>query len=88
VEVQPWANLVQPDAGPDTTMFTFFRPGHPPVRVKLGEMIRDVAALPRTVSHRRWARTFGYDQDGRFHVRTIENRHIIFDPRTGHPIAR
>lgn len=88
VDVQPWANLVERDAGPGTTIFTFFRPDGPPVRVSLGDMIRDIPALPRTVSHRSWARTFGYDGRGHFQVDTVEGRRILFNPGTGRPVAR
>jgi hypothetical protein len=87
VEIQPWANLVERSAGPPTIILTFFRPDGPPVRVRLGEMIRNVAALPLTVSHRRWARTLGYDGRGHFQVDTVEGRRILFDPQTGRAIV-
>lgn len=88
IEVQPWANLVEPDAGADTVIFTFHRPGSTPVYVRLGAMIRNVSALPATVSHKSWARTFGYDGHGRFQVDTVEGHRIRFDPATGRPVAR
>lgn len=85
VEVQPWANLVDSDAGPETVIFFFHRPGARPVPVRLGDMIRNVAALPRTVSHRSWARSFGYDGRGHFQIDTAEGRRILLDPATGRP---
>lgn len=87
VAVQPWANLVEANAGPATTMLTFYRPNAAPVPVSLGEMIRDVPALPRTVSHRHWATMLGYD--GRYYiVDTVEGRTIRFDPHSGRPVTR
>lgn len=86
VDIQPWANLVEMNAGRGTTIFTFYRPRAAPVSVTLGQMIRNVAALPRTTSHRNWARTFGYDGLGHFQVDTVEGRRILFDPRTGRPV--
>ena len=77
------ANLLALDAGPRTVMLTFHRPGRTAVRVSLGQIIRDISGLRRTVSHRSWASSFGYDAGGRFVVNTTEGRTFTFDPLTG-----
>ena len=88
VELYPGSNLLDAAAGPDTTVLTFHRPNQAPTRVALAQVIRNPAALPRTVSHRRWARAYGYDGRGRYLLETVEGRQLLFDPQTGRPTVR
>ncbi len=70
-------------ADPGRVMFVFYARERELARVTLGQLIRNVPQLPRTVSHLRWARSFGFAPDGKFVIRTEENREFTFDPATG-----
>ena len=85
VEIYPGLNLLSPEAGPDTIMLAFHRPGLPPVRVRLRDVIARPSALPATVSHRQWASAYGFDGRGSFLLETAEGRSLRFDPATGRP---
>lgn len=88
VEFYPGSNLLELGAGRGTTVLTFHRPGVPPVRVTLGEVVRNPAGLPRTTSHRQWASTYGYDGRGHYLLETAEGRRFLFNPQTGRPVIR
>ena len=62
-----------------TPMMTFHHDGGPVRVVRLGELYRDLATLPRTVSHWSWQR--GSEWDGsRWTVHTVDGRVLAFTP--------
>jgi hypothetical protein len=83
VEIYPGLNLLDPDAGPETVVLAFHRRGSAPVCVRLRDVIARPAALPATVSHRQWARAYGFDGAGSFLLLTAEGKSVRFDPVTG-----
>ncbi|WP_420138367.1 hypothetical protein [Sphingomonas sp.] len=83
VEIYPGLTLLDRSAGPDTVVLVFHRPRAIPVRVRLSEVVARPAQLPKTISHRQWARGYGFDDTGSFVLDTVEGRHIRFDPATG-----
>ena len=62
-----------------TPLMTFHRDSGPVRVVRLGELYRDLATLPRTASHWSWQR--GSDWDGnRWTVHTVDGRVLTFAP--------
>jgi|GEM_PF-950482 len=82
------SNLLNLDYKQDEVMLTFYRRGEVINRVRLNELLEDPrpSSLERTVSHYKWSGTYGFDEQGRYIVNTIEKRLFIFDVATGRPI--
>ncbi|WP_420345155.1 hypothetical protein [Pelagibius sp.] len=68
---------------PSTTILTFWRRGELVRKVPLTEIVEDLSRLPLTGGHRRWGRTLGFDDQGRFLVQTVEDRVLAFDVKDG-----
>ncbi len=68
---------------PRRVMFVFYARERELARVTLGQLIHSISQLSGTISHRTWARDFGFAPDGKFVIRTVENRTFVFDPTTG-----
>ncbi len=76
-------NLIPVDSKPDLVLLEFFDGPKSIKRVTLGEIVRDMARLRRTVSHLHWGMSAGFDAEGRFCVETVEERRLKFDAATG-----
>lgn len=86
VEFYPGANLLDAQAGPTTPVLRFHRMGLPPVTIRLAQVVARPGALPRTISHRHWARSYGFA--GRnFVLETTEGRRFSFDPASGRAVS-
>lgn len=86
VELYPGLNLLALDASADTPVLVFHRQGRAAVTIRLNQVVAQPEALPQTVSHRQWARAYGFDGRGRYVLETAEGRHFLFDPKTGQPV--
>jgi hypothetical protein len=76
-------NLLPLSVTKDFPMIQFYKTG---IRIKvvtLGELVQDLSALQRTVSHYRWGEYLGLDKDGRYSAQTVEGRRLAFDVTTG-----
>ena len=51
--------------------------------LSLRKFIVDFESLPRSMSHRVWAESFGLDEHDRLAVNTKEGRAFLIDPRNG-----
>jgi len=77
--------LMEQDHQPSTVVLSFFRSGKPVGHVRLGEVYSNIDTLPRSVSHWRWAKAAGWE-DGKWLIRTVDDREILFDPASGQRI--
>ena len=57
-------------------------------RVLLRDLVAHPEDLPRTVSHRQWARSFGLDERGSYVVETAEGRRIWITLPDGQGVER
>ena len=87
VELYPGLNLLDLTAGPDTVVLVFHRPGAVPVPLRLRDVIARPSSPRRTASHRAWASTYGFVDDGTFVVETAEGHTLRLDPSTGQPTS-
>lgn len=76
-------SLLPVNFSPGTVVVTFYRRGELVQKVQVSEIVHDLKSLPITGSHRLWGRTIGFDEFGRFIVRTAENRAIAFNVADG-----
>ena len=78
VRMGPWASSGSDEA------FSFFADGKLLKTYKVEDIVRDVAALPHSVSHFEWKKdTVLYDAAGTFSASTLEGGDFIFDLATG-----
>ena len=78
VRMGPWAS------SPSNEAFSFFADGKLLKTYKVEDIVRDVAALPHTVSHFEWEKNTGLDDAaGTFNASTLEGGDFIFDLATG-----
>ncbi len=87
VSLQEDANLLRLDAPETSVMLTFHRRGEMIARVMLRQVIEHPNDLPRSVSHRIWARAYGFEK-GVFILHTAESAEFRFDFHTGKPLNR
>jgi len=80
-------SLVPLSVNKDYPMIKFYKTDRCIKTVTLGELVQDLSALPRTVSHYRWGDFLGLDKDGRYVVQTVEGRRLAFDVTTGKLVA-
>lgn len=80
-------NLIALDAKPSDWAFTVVCKGGGLHVLPMDKFIADFSALPRTVSHRRWAESLGLDDHDRLVVRTVEGRAFVIDPHDGRLIS-
>lgn len=74
----PWAS------SPSNEAFSFFADGKLVKTYKVEDIVRDVAALPHSVSHFEWEKNTALDDAaGTFRVSTLEGGDFIFDLATG-----
>lgn len=88
VEIFDGATLLPLNVPDTAVMLTFHRRAETIARVELRQLVQNPKKLPRTVSHRLWAHTYGFDQKGRFTVKTAEAVEFLFDASTGQPVNR
>ena len=80
-------NLIPVDYEPDMEMLTFYRRGEIVKTVRLRDLISDIAIrMNRTVSHYYWGDYLGFDENGRYVLRTATGREFRFDMTTGQPV--
>ena len=80
-------NLLPLGVTKNEPMIRFFRRGELIKTVRLGELLKDLSHLQRTVSHYFWGDYLGLDKRGRYVVETVENRRLAFDISTGRLVA-
>lgn len=71
------------DYAKDAILLRFFRHGTLVRSVKLSELVRDLSKLKRIGSQYYWGDYLGFNQEGRYVVRTVEKRIVVFDVSTG-----
>jgi len=76
-------DLLPLDFSSDTVVVTFYRKGEVVRKVRISDVIRELANLELTASHYRWGRMEGFDADGHFVIRTVEDRALAFDVDDG-----
>ncbi len=76
-------NLLPLDYAPDTVVLTFHKRGEVIRRVKLSNVVGDLAKLQLTVSHLYWGYYVGFNETGRYVIETVEGRRLAFDIATG-----
>lgn len=76
-------NLLPLDYAPDTVVLTFHKRGEVIRRVKLSDVVGDLAKLQPTVSHLYWGHYVGFNETGRYVIETVEGRRLAFDVATG-----
>jgi hypothetical protein len=72
--------LSEADYKPTTVMVEFFAEGKSVLKVTLGELVKDLSTLRRTVSHYAWGVNQGFDPDGAFMVRLDNDTVVKIDP--------
>jgi hypothetical protein len=78
VRMGPWASSGSNEA------FSFFADGKLVKTYKVEDIVRDVAALPHTVSHFEWEKNTGLDDAaGAFNASTLDGGDFVFDLATG-----
>ena len=80
-------NLIEPDITPSNPAIAVVCKDSAPYILPINKFIADFATLPRIERYRRFAETFGLDNDDHLTVRTVEGRTFIIDPRSGHLIS-
>jgi len=80
------SNLLELNASPEEVMLTFYREGTRTGIVRLKDLVPDTARLERTASHLRWGEYLGFDEQGRYHVKTAGGETFIFDPDTARAV--
>ena len=85
VEIRPDLNLVDQWANACTIVLIFHRADSTAAPLRLRDISIDPARLPITISHRAWARAYGYDGRNSFIVETHDGRRLHFDPATWRP---
>ncbi|HEY4761300.1 MAG TPA: hypothetical protein VIH42_12025 [Thermoguttaceae bacterium] len=83
----PGINLLPLNFTMDDVMIYFFRRGELIHTVQLKELVSNQSALKRTASHFLWGSYLGLDSHDRYLVETVENRKLVFDIKTGKPLA-
>lgn len=83
IDLATSSNLLPLDQKPDAPAFAFHCKGSAARVLSLKQFIADFESLPRSVSHRVWAESFGLDERDRLVVNTKEGRAFLIDPRTG-----
>lgn len=81
------SNLLALNATPSDPAFTIVCKDGASNVLSIGKFIADFHALPHTVSHLRWAETYGLDQQDHLSVRTVEGRSFVIDPHNGQLIS-
>jgi hypothetical protein len=76
-------NLLPVNVTKDEPMISFVKKGELVRMVTLGELLRNMSSLQRTVSHYRWGDYLGFDKKGRYVVKTVEGNRLTFDVTTG-----
>ncbi|MEE8507185.1 MAG: hypothetical protein V3S40_13315 [Kiloniellales bacterium] len=76
-------NLLPLDYAPDTVVLTFHKRGEVIRRVKLSDVVGDLAKLQPTVSQLYWGHYVGFNETGRYVIETVEGRRLAFDVATG-----
>lgn len=84
----PGINLLSLNYTMDDVMIYFFRRGELIQTVALKELVPERTALKRTVSHFLWGSYEGLDSQDRYTVKTVEDRVLTFDIRTGQALAK
>ncbi len=79
----PGINLIPLDFAMDDIMIYFFCRGELIRTVSLSELVPDKAAMRRTASHFLWGSYLGLDAQDHYTVKTVEERVISFDVKTG-----
>jgi hypothetical protein len=51
-------------------------------RISLGGLYPNIDELPHSISHYQWANAAGWE-DGKWFIRTVDDRKIFFDPVSG-----
>ena len=79
-------NLLELTCTLDETMLIFYRRGSIIKTIRLGEIIGDLRALPRSPSHYLWGHYQGHVSLHRFGVDTVEGHRLTFDVTTGNQV--
>jgi hypothetical protein len=76
-------NLLPLDYKPEWTMLRFYRRRELVREWTLRELVPNLAALRRTVSHYHWGACQGFQADGSYQVVTVDRGKLLFDVTTG-----
>ncbi len=79
--------MMVPVGGEASVNRSFHRRGVLLRQVKLSEVIPEPAVLKRTVSHYEWGIHLGFDEQGRYRVRTVDGRLVSFEMTTGRAVT-
>jgi hypothetical protein len=80
-------NLLPEDYSPEMIMLSFYRKGMLIRQVPLKELVEDLGKLERTASHWSWGYYMGLEHGNRYRVDTVDRGEIVFDMKTGRPLA-
>lgn len=76
-------NLVPLNDPEDTTILRFWRSGELMTSYTLQDLGYRRQDFQKTVSHYHWGDYTGLDSKGRFGLKTVDGRALVFDPKTG-----
>lgn len=76
-------NLVSLDANQNTVILTIWKKGKKSHEITLGQILKTMRSLQRTVSHYYWGINEGLTYDGKFKIKTVEERTVLVNPETG-----
>jgi hypothetical protein len=83
IDLATSSNLLPLEKKPDDPAFVFHCKGSTARVLSLRQFIADFESLPRSITHRVWAESFGLDERDRLVVNTKEGRAFLVNPRTG-----
>ena len=81
------SNLLPMSVRPDEVMLTFYHQGTNIGTVRLRELVPELPALRKTVSHLYWGEYLGFDSKDRFLLKTVEGKLVTFDAKTGRRVS-
>ena len=83
------ANLLNLEYRPDDVMMRFYERGKLLRAVRLNQIIAQPTPdkFRRTVSHYAWLESYGLNARHQFEIRTLRQKTLLFDPKTGFPIV-
>ena len=75
--------MVGLDANENTIILTIWKNGHKSSEIKLGQILKTIGSLERTVSHYHWGINKGFIYSGEFEIETVEGKRVLVNPETG-----
>lgn len=83
IDLATSSNLLPLEKKSNDPAFAFHCKGSAARVLSLRQFIADFDSLPRSISHRVWAESFGLDERDRLVVNTKEGRAFLINPHTG-----